>query len=253
MGSTTIYLTSSGSGDVDNFNIYSGSIINPNALIASNVSAAQLSAGYCLDSDGPFFTVQSQTVACQSIQFLQIGVSPSDCALTVSGSVVIPTPTPIPQPIPQPTPNPVPTAPTPNPVPVAPQPVPVAPTPNPVPVAPTPNPVPVAPQPVPVAPQPVPVAPQPVPQPVPAPAAPVPQPVAPVPQPAPVSACTNYDVTNDGCSGQSGANQVTYTMCGARSPQTATIPCGDAIDICAENGTVNEGADLTLTNNGICT
>ena len=125
----------------------------------------------------------------------------------------------------------------------------MAPTPNPVPVAPTPSPVPVAPVPAPVAPQPVP---QPIP--VPVPVAPVPVPVAPVPQPvpAPVATCNTYDVTNDGCSGASGANQFTYTRCDGASI-TNTVPCGDSIGVCVQGNNITVGADLTEVQGGTCT
>lgn len=84
-------------------------------------------------------------------------------------------------------------------------------------------------------------------------AAATPAPVTPSPTPAPTAVtCIEYDVTNDGCSFETGANQVTFTRCDGTSV-TNTIPCGDSITICARQFTVTEGSDLTLVENGTCT
>lgn len=166
--SVTLYLTNSGSNDVDFFNIYTGSLATGSNLIASNVDRADLRAGFCVDVPSQVYTVESATTFCTSRVF--VSVDAFDCALTVSasnlGSV---TPQPVPQPVPAP---------------VAPTPAPVAPSPVPQPV-------------------PAPVSPTPVPQPVPQ---PVPAPVAPSPVPAPVVSTTNWRMTL--CSDGSESNQV---------------------------------------------
>lgn len=140
--SVTLYLTDSGSNDVDLFNIYTGSLVTGSSLIASNVDRADLAAGFCVDVASQVYTVQSATTFCTSRVY--VAVDAFDCALTVSasnlGSV---TPTPVPQPVPAPT--------APTPAPVAPSPVP-----QPVPAPVSPTPVPTAPVPAPVAPTPVP-------------------------------------------------------------------------------------------------
>ena len=230
--SVTLYLTT-GSSDVGLFNIYSGSIIDSNALLEASVTKDRLVAGWCTEVETDIYTIQSSTTTCQSIAYANVALFRCDLEIQAIGTA--PTPIPIPVPVPSPT------GPTPNPVPTAPQPVPTAPVaPQPVP-APTvsPQPQPVAPVPQPVAPQPVPVAPQPVPQPVPA-------PVAPIPIPVPAATCRIFDVTNDGCGGTPGDDQVTYTLCRGGS-RTSTIPCGDSIEICAVVGSINEGGDLTVT------
>jgi len=142
--SVTLYLTNSGSNDVDFFNIYTGSFATGSNLIASNVDRAELTAGFCVDVPSQVYTVESATTFCTSRVY--VAVDAFDCALTVSASNEGGgTPTPVPQPVPAP---------------VAPTPAPVAPSPVPQPV-----PAPVSPTPVPTAPVPAPVAPTPVPAP----------------------------------------------------------------------------------------
>ena len=179
--SVTLYLTT-GSNDVGLFNIYSGSIVDDNALLEAQVSRDRLVAGWCTDVETTVYTIQSSTVTCQSKAYANVALFRCDLEIQAVGTAPTPIPVPIPTPNPVPVPSPTaPTAPTPNPQPV-PQPTapvaPVAPQPVPAPtVTPQPVPQPIAPVPQPVAPQPVPV-PQPVPQPVPAPVAPVPAPVS---------------------------------------------------------------------------
>ena len=73
----------------------------------------------------------------------------------------------------------------------------------------------------------------------------------PTPTPTHTVACTSYNVTNDGCSPQAGANQVSYIRCGKSSTTYLTVPCGDSITLCGTN--FNFGSDLTESSNGGCT
>ena len=110
---------------------------------------------------------------------------------------------------------------------------------------PPPTPAPVTPPPIPS-----PTTPPPTPAPTPAPVTPPPTPAPAKATPAPAVACTNYDITNDGCSGNAGANQVTYTPCGGSGTSYSFVPCGDSISICGTN--FSFGSDLTESNQGGC-
>lgn len=132
--SVTLYLTNSGSNDVDFFNIYTGSLATGSNLIASNVDRADLAAGYCVNTPSLLYTVESATTYCTTQVY--VAVDAFRCGLEVSasnlGPSVTPTPTPTPGPAtPTPTPSPTPGPPTPTPTP-SPTPV-VTPTPTPSP------------------------------------------------------------------------------------------------------------------------
>ncbi len=181
------------------------------------------------------------------------------CGFAVSASNITATPAPTapPTPPPTPAPTPAPATPSPTPAPNTPSPVasPTTPSPTPAPYSPptTPSPVaPTTPSPTPAPatppPTPAPVTPPPTPAPTPAPTS-TPAPVKPTP--APVPPCTEWQITNDGCSGLAGASTYSYTGCDGGSVSGA-IPCGDSINVCAQNGTLNVGTDLTEISQGSC-
>jgi len=185
-----------------------------------------------------------------------------NCFYHISASNISGTPAPTPAPV-TPPPTPAPVTPSPTSAPVTPSPVasPTTPSPTNPPVAPptTPSPTnpPVIPSPVTPPPTPAPVTPPPTPSPTPAPITPPPTPApitpSPVkpPTPPPAVTCTSYDVTNDGCSGLAGANQVSFTPCGGSGTTYNFVPCGDSITLCGTN--FNFGSDLTESSNGGCT
>ena len=211
-------------------------------------------------------TFKSDTAGNSKFKYIAFEES-FNCGYFISASNISGTPAPTPAPV-TPPPTPAPVTPSPTAAPVTPSPVsapstpsptnpPVAPPTTPSPTNPPTTPSPVAATPPPAA-TPSPVTPSPVATPPPTPAPTTPAPVTPPPTPAPVKptpapavACTNYDITNDGCSGLAGANQVAYTPCGGSGTSYAFVPCGDSIGLCGTN--FSFGSDLTESNQGGCT
>jgi len=141
MASVTIYLTSFEPG-AGNFTIYHNSI-DPGNIVATGVSTAALTAGYCTEQVHNTYWVKSNTEECQNSVSVVIPVvpTPTPTSTAFPTSTPGPTQTPTSTPVVYPTPTPSSTGPTPTPSGTGPTPTPTtSPTATPTPtVSPTPT------------------------------------------------------------------------------------------------------------------